>query len=75
MPSHKLRVVRSKRSGNWAHWFAPEDVEYYRPIVSDFLDFVGLADDWALAESAEIDPQECSKYVERLVRRNLPRQW
>ena len=71
VPARTLRVVRSKRAGNWAHWFAPEDVEYYRPIASDFLKFVGLADDWELAPNAHIDPRECSEYVERLVRGNL----
>lgn len=74
VPAHKLRVVRSKRAGNWAHWFTPEDVEYYRPIAKDFLQFLGLADNWELAERAYIDPNECSKYVERLVRQDLPRQ-
>lgn len=74
VPRHALRVVRSKRARNWMHWFTPEDVEYYRPIASDFLEFMGLPDDWELAERPHIDPLECSGYVERLVRGNLSRQ-
>jgi len=68
VPASLHRVVRSRRAGNWRHWFCPEDVAHYRPLVSDYMNRYGYADDWTLDADPHIHPGECSEYVLRLVR-------
>ncbi|MDH4169225.1 MAG: sulfotransferase domain-containing protein [Acidimicrobiia bacterium] len=61
------RVVRTKGSGDWKHWFTDRDLLWLRPMVSGVLRRQGYPRDWELAEHQEIDPEHCSRYVERLV--------
>jgi hypothetical protein len=62
------RVVRTRRAGNWRHWFCDEDVAHYRPLLADYMERYGYGDDWTLADDPHIERDECSGYVERLVR-------
>ena len=68
VPAQFSRVVRSRRAGNWRDWFCPEDVAYYRPLLSHYMDRYGYSDDWELAAEPQVRPEECSGYVMRLVR-------
>jgi glycine/D-amino acid oxidase-like deaminating enzyme len=68
VPAHFGRVVRSRRAGNWRHWFCPEDVEHYRPLLSAYMSRYDYGDDWTLATEPVVRPEECSGYVMRLVR-------
>lgn len=62
------RVVRRKGSGDWRHWFTPEDVAHYgdgrlRPYMETFgYDH----DDWELDPDAELDPEHGSIYMATL---------
>lgn len=61
------RVVRTKGSGDWQHWFTDKDLLWLRPMVSSTLRRLDYPRDWALAAEPAIDPEHCSRYVERLV--------
>ena len=61
------RVVRTKRYGAWREWFTPKDVDWFRPVVSEFLRRYYPAADWDLAPSPILDPVHGSLYVERIV--------
>lgn len=68
VPESLRRVVRSRRAGNWRDWFCPEDVEHYRPLLSQYMERYDYPDDWALNFVPRIPPEECSEYVLRLDR-------
>lgn len=68
VPRELRHVVRSKRSGNWQDWFCAEDVEHYRPLMAQYMNRYGYADDWKLGAEPVILAEECSDYVMRLVR-------
>jgi len=74
VPDHKLRVVRSKRYGNWRDWFTPEDVDLYRPRLRAILERFGYPDEWELNDKPAIDHREGAGYVEALVYGRLPEQ-
>jgi hypothetical protein len=68
VPAQFSRVVRSRRAGNWRDWFCSEDVAYYRPLLSHYMDRYGYSDNWELSAEPRVRPEECSGYVMRLVR-------
>lgn len=61
------RVVRTKSHGDWRHWFTDRDLLWLRPMVSPVLRRLDYAKDWNVADDPVIDPDHCSRYVERLV--------
>jgi hypothetical protein len=61
------RVDRKREPGDWRHWFTEFDVEYFRPLFSDYMERYGY-DGWDLAEEPVILPEHASRYVKRLVR-------
>lgn len=62
------RVVRTKGSGGWRHWFTPEDLEWVRADFGPLVRRMGYDDgDWALAPSPEIRPEHASGYVRRIL--------
>jgi len=74
VPSHKLRVVRSKRAGNWRQWFTEEDVAHYRAKMDPILESLGYEPEWELDPAPRITQVEASGYVLRLVTGQLPPQ-
>jgi hypothetical protein len=61
------RVARTRGYGNWRRWFTEKDVEFFRPILSGFLDTMGYdAADWNLTPVERLPAEEGSKYMERL---------
>jgi len=66
-------VTRSKGYGEWAHWFLEEDIDYFRPILSDYIRRHGYSDNWLIKKRKFINKDYCSKYVEHTVmrRRNV----
>lgn len=57
-------IARSLGAGEWRHWFTESDIEYFRPLVADFVEFYGY-DDWDLADAPVIDSRYASGYIER----------
>ncbi|MBK6898348.1 MAG: hypothetical protein IPH09_03485 [bacterium] len=71
-PKH-ARVVRTKSSGDWRHWFRPTDAGLFRTIYEDFLIRYGYDTDWTPHASPRIEPQFASEYFYRLVSGGLAR--
>lgn len=65
VPDELSRVVRTKWSGNWRNWFEPEDVDYFRPILSEYMQLMDIEDDWSLSD-IPIDPELNSRYMRYL---------
>lgn len=66
-------VVRTKGYGNWRHWFLEQDVRFFQPLLSEYIQHYGYSNEWRLHERPVIDPQHCSEYVARVVaRRRTP---
>ncbi len=61
------RVRRSARSGDWRHWFTPEDVEVFRPLFADMINRLGYDPDWTLASPQQLDPQYGSEFVRQCI--------
>lgn len=60
------RVERRKKHGDWRHWFTPEDVAFFRPLLTPAMHALGYGDDWELCAVPTIDPRYCSEYAARL---------
>jgi hypothetical protein len=59
------RVARTKSYGGWRAWFEPEDVDYFRPIFSEYMQLLNIPDDWELNDE-RIDPAFSSEYMQKL---------
>lgn len=67
IPDYHNHVIRSCASGNWKHWFTPEDEVFFKPLFADYLDRYYPDHDWELAETPRIDPEHGTMYVDRVV--------
>jgi hypothetical protein len=61
------RVIRSKSYGNWKDWFTPSDVDFFRPLVIEYMQMFGYHDTWELNSNPYIDPSINSQYVMKLI--------
>ncbi|HEX6255945.1 MAG TPA: hypothetical protein VFZ70_09060, partial [Euzebyales bacterium] len=57
-------IMRSGATGDWRHWFTPEDIDVYRPLVARYMERFGYDDDWSLAAEPVIASETASGYVE-----------
>lgn len=64
-------VPRTKSYGNWRDWFTPSDVEFFKPLMSEYIEHYGYDMEWRLNLIQQINPDHASKYVENTV--NLKR--
>jgi hypothetical protein len=65
----KEKVVRKKAYGDWRHWFSAEDVAFFKPAYTPYMEAVGYeCDDWNLNPEPVIEPEFSSEYM-----RGLPR--
>jgi hypothetical protein len=63
-------ITRSKGYGDWRSWFREDDVDFFRPMFSRFMERYGYDDDWKLAPEPQIDPSTSSGHIEaKLVER------
>lgn len=61
------RVERTKEAGGWRDWFTPVDVEYYRPLVQDFLVKYDYELDWTLNPNPRIAAEHSTLYVQKML--------
>lgn len=61
------RVVRTRSSGSWKAWMLEEDIEFFRPLMLDFMVRFGFNDDWTVAHGEVIPKQHSSEYVLRVL--------
>jgi len=67
VPDFLNRVVRTKKYGNWRNWFNEKDVDFYKPLLDEYLDFFGYnSDDWDLNQNPILDPSKGSEYMLKL---------
>lgn len=59
--------VRTASYGYWKNWFLPEDVDFFRPIFSEYMERYQYAGDWDLALRPVLIPAHGSEYVKRIV--------
>jgi hypothetical protein len=67
-------IMRSGTTGDWRHWFTPEDVAAYRPYLTRYMQRFGYDDDWTLATEPVIAPETSSGYIEGKYRRRREQQ-
>jgi len=60
------RVKRTASYDNWKNWFTEEDVEFFKPIYTEFLKTMGFDEDWTLNANPSIDKKVGSEYVKKL---------
>lgn len=67
-------VPRTKSYGNWKDWFTPDDILYFRPLFTEYMETYGYEDAWAINEYPNISHEHSIEYVLRTVnkRRSLP---
>ena len=70
--NERKRIVRSKAYDNWRRWFTQEDVDFFKPVLSTYLDTMGYdADDWQLIEEDSLPAEEGSAYMTKLRNRDV----
>jgi hypothetical protein len=60
-------VPRTRGYGDWRNWFLPEDVEFFKPLFTEYMERYGYADDWIMCEKPEISREHCTGYITRTV--------
>lgn len=65
------RVARTKSYGDWKNWFTDQDVQYFRPQLSAYMNRYDYSNDWTLPECPVINPQFGSGYLKRIVTEQL----
>lgn len=73
VPGDHSHVTRTRSYGGWRHWFTPQDVNLYSPLMQGFLDKYGYDMSWELDPAPRILPEHCSEYVRRTVARRRAR--
>lgn len=65
--SHRNRVKRSAKYGNWREWFTEEDVRTLKPIFNPYLKRFGYdTEDWELHPPEELPSVLGSEYLTRM---------
>ena len=68
--SGKAKVIRKKASGDWRQWFTEEDIAFFEPAYTPYMEFNGYdCSDWSLDPDPLIDPQFSSVYMQNLPRK------
>mgnify|MGYP001814115513 FL=1 len=63
----KAKVIRKKSTGDWRHWFTPEDTSLLKPAYTGYMTLMGYdCNDWNLAENPVIEPEFSSVYMKNL---------
>jgi hypothetical protein len=68
-PIEYPHVFRRGGAGDWRHWFSQQDIELFRPVITDYIVRYEYSEDWRLASSPEISPQHSSLYARRVINR------
>jgi hypothetical protein len=66
----KAKVIRKKSSGDWRHWFTEEDVEFFKPAYTHYMELIGYdCHDWTLNPNPAIEPEYSSVYMQNQARK------
>lgn len=64
-------VTRTKGSGSWRNWFTEEDLEFFKPVMHDYIHHFGYDEHWQLNTHPQINPEHGSQYIERIINRRI----
>jgi len=71
----KEKVVRKKAYGDWRHWYTEEDVVFFKPAYTPYMQAVGYdCNDWKISTEPLIEPEFSSQYMQsrpRKAKKNL----
>lgn len=59
------RTRRSESFNNWKQFYTPADIDLLKPVYSSILEKMGY-DDWNLEQADSLNPENFSRYAERL---------
>jgi len=69
-------VTRTRSSGYWRDWLTPEDVDFFKPILQDYILAYGYPADWDLSEHPRIPAEHGTEYLRRvLLKRGVDLRW
>lgn len=63
----RLRVVRTKASGDWVNWFTPSDIAQWEPLLRPYMENYYLDASWDLPAAPALSASTGSDYVARLI--------
>ncbi|MFT5113327.1 MAG: hypothetical protein ACI8P9_002656 [Parasphingorhabdus sp.] len=70
VPDEHKRVIRTRGYDNWRRWFTNEDVEFFTPLISSFLQRMGYDhEDWKLIPCDTLPSAEGSEYMQDMFKR------
>lgn len=70
VPKHLRRVIRTKASGQWRSWFTEEDISFFKPLLTPYMEGLGYWQcDWELHERPTVQRVHASAYVKRIMNR------
>lgn len=58
-------IERTGSYGGWHDWFVPSDIDFFRPLLHDYMSRYGYEDTWDLAQEPSIRSEDASGYIER----------
>lgn len=62
--------MRKKAYGDWRHWFTENDVDFYKPAYTPYMEDVGYdCVDWNISPEPVIEPEFSSEYMQGLPRK------
>jgi hypothetical protein len=59
-------IARSKCSGSWRNWFTEEDVEFFEPLMRDYMMKYHYCN-WELPSAQVISPETSSEYFAKML--------
>ena len=66
----KEKVVRKKAYGDWRHWYTEDDVAFFKPAYSPYMEIVRYdCDDWNISDQPIIESEFSSQYMQSLPRK------
>ncbi len=68
-------VARTKGFGDWKNWFTPEDINYFKPILTKPIQRFGYSEDWDTNAIPIIKSEYCTKYVEKTINKKKGLLW
>jgi len=67
----RAHIPRTKSYGNWKNWYTEDDIKFFEPVFSKYLEKYGYSDSWETNKEKFIDPEFCTKYVKKTVLRRI----
>jgi hypothetical protein len=60
-------IKRSCGTGEWKHWFTPEDIDFFRPRMNEYMNYFGYEDIWETPRRQNINPSTSLDYLKKYI--------